>query len=188
MEKFIIRYVLCGVVFWLGLSVAMFGKNLTMPSCSLSSYEGDLLHHPYPLDNKCIMLKHFENLKQILYADFAKYPEKGVFLSHKIKTVEAKIDSINAAPLSFACVLELSLVANAGENNSDKSDIHSDEISTTLKGNLRIAMWISAFIAFGCFIGCLKPDKNANPQSRYHFAIGFCVFLVLALILGSLAF
>lgn len=185
MEKFIIRYVLCGVVFWLGLSVAMFGRNLTMPSCSLSSYEGDLLHHPYPLDNKCVMLKHFENLKQILYADFAKHPEKGVFLSHKIQTIDAKIDSINAAPLSFACVLELSLVANARENNSD---FHSDEISTTQKGNLRIAMWISALIAFGCFIGYLKPDKNTDPHSRYHFAIGLCAFLVLALIFGSLAF
>lgn len=185
MEKFIIRYVLCGVLLWLGLSVAMFGKNLTMPSCSLSSYEGDLLHHPYPLDNKCVMLKHFENLKQILYADFAKHPEKGIFLSHKIKTVEAKIDSINAAPLSFVRVHELAL---ASRTNSACLTPKSAYISPVQKSYLKIAMCVSFLVSLACLIWLLKDKNNSNGKLSYILGIVFCSFLVFSIIFGSFAF
>lgn len=185
MEKFIIRYVLCGVLLWLGLSVAMFGKNLTSSACPLKSFEGDLINHPYPLDNKCVMLKHFGNLKRVLYADFAKHPEKGVSLLNKIQTINAKIDSINAAPFAFVRVHELAL---ASRTNSACLNPKSAYISPVQKSYLKIAMCVSFLVSLACLIWLLKDKNNSNGKLSYILGIVFCSFLVFSIIFGSFAF
>lgn len=185
MERFIIRFVLCSLLFLLCMSFPLSGKNFTPDSCPFTSFEGNLINHPYPLDNKCVMLKHFANLKQVLATDLVKHPEKRFALECKILAVEAKIDSINAAPFAFARIHELATSAHV----QDKRLNHKGNVFSPLpKDSLKIAMAVSLLLSICCLVVFLKHKHSSSDKQNYHLGIAVCSFLVLAIIFGAFAF